>query len=42
MNFIQSQITEIIENLVNEDDGLNHIFQVTLEALMKSEREALS
>jgi hypothetical protein len=33
MNFTQSQISEIIENLVNEENRLNRILQVSLEAL---------
>lgn len=39
MNFTQTQITEIIESIINEEDGLNKILQTSLEAIMKSERE---
>ena len=42
MNFTQPQITEIIENIINKEDGLNTILQTSLEALMKSEREVFN
>ncbi len=39
MRFIQAQFTTIIENLLNEEDGLNTILKTPLEAMMKGERE---
>jgi len=38
MHFTQSQFTEIIENIINKEDGLNIILKTTLEAMMKAER----
>lgn len=39
LNFTQAQITEIIESIINEADGLNKILQTNLETMMKSEGE---
>jgi transposase-like protein len=39
MNFTQSQITTILEEIVTKEDGLNTILKLSLEALMKSERK---
>lgn len=38
MHFTQSQFTEIIENIIDKEDGLNIILKTTLEAMMKAER----
>ncbi len=38
MHFTQTQISKIIEQIVEKEDGLNTIFLMTLEALMKAER----
>lgn len=42
MNFTQPQNTEIIESIINEEDGLNKILQTSLEAIMRSEREVFN
>lgn len=38
MRFTQSQFTTIIEDIIEQEDGLNLILKTTLEALMKAER----
>jgi len=38
MNFTQPQITEIIEDVIKKEDGLNTILQTSLEAIMKSDK----
>src|SRR5690625_5684050 len=38
MHFTQLQFTEIIENIIDKEDGLNIILKTTLEAMMKAER----
>jgi putative transposase len=39
MNFTQAQITDILFEVTNKKDGFNTIMQMTLEALMRSERK---
>src|SRR5690625_7374536 len=38
MHFTQLQFTEIIENIIDKEDGLNIILKTTLEAKIKSKR----
>ncbi len=38
MHFTQTQISKIIEQILEKEDGLNTILKMTLEALMKAER----
>jgi putative transposase len=38
MNFTQAQISEILLELANSENGTNLLFQMTLETFMKSER----
>lgn len=39
MNFTQSQVSKILEEILEKEDGLNLILKLSLEALMKSERQ---
>lgn len=39
LNFTQGQITQILSEFAKEDNGINQVMQISLEALMKSERE---
>lgn len=38
MRFTQAQFTTIIEDIIEQEDGLILILKTTLEALMKAER----
>lgn len=38
MQFTQTQITSILEEILQQEDGLNTIMKLTLEALMRAER----
>lgn len=38
MHFTQKQVSEILEEILEKEDGLNTILKMSLEALMKSER----
>lgn len=38
MNFTQKQVSEILAQLLEEENGLNTVLKLTMEALMKSER----
>ena len=38
MNFTHNQISELLLNIANSENGSNLLFQMTLEAFMKSER----
>ena len=38
MNFTQEQISELMLNLANSENGTNLLMQLTLNAFMKSER----
>ena len=38
MNFTHAQITELLLEIANEENGTNLLMQMTLEAFMKSER----
>lgn len=38
MHFTQKQVSEILEEVLEKEDGLNSILKMSLEALMKSER----
>lgn len=38
MRFTQSQISEILEELTNQEDGMNQLLRMSLEAIMKAER----
>ncbi len=39
MNFTQEQITEILLDVANKNDGFNSIMKISLDALMRSERK---
>lgn len=39
LNFTQGQITQILSEFAKEDNGINQVMQISLEALMKAERE---
>ena len=39
MNFTQKQIYEILGQVVSKEEGLEQVMQMSLEILMKSERE---
>ncbi len=39
MHFTQPQVSKILEDILQKEDGLNTILKLSLEALMKSERE---
>lgn len=39
LNFTQGQITQILSEVAKEDNGINQVMQISLEALMKAERE---
>lgn len=39
MNFTQSQVSKILEEILEKEEGLNLILKLSLEALMKSERQ---
>lgn len=39
LNFTQGQITQILSEIAKEDNGINQVMQISLEALMKAERE---
>ena len=39
MNFTQEQITEILLDVANKNDGFNSIMKMSLDALMRSERK---
>jgi hypothetical protein len=39
MNFKQEQISELILNIANSENGTNLLMQLTLTAFMKSERQ---
>lgn len=38
MNFTQEQISELMLNIANSENGTNLLMQMTLNAFMKSER----
>jgi transposase-like protein len=38
MNFTQNQISELLLNIANSENGTNLLFQMTLNTFMKSER----
>ena len=38
MNFTHTQISELLLDIANSENGSNLLFQMTLEAFMKSER----
>ncbi len=38
MDFTQKQVRDILTRLLEEENGLNTVLKLTLEALMKSER----
>ena len=38
MNFTQEQISELMLNIANSENGTNLLMQMTLETFMKSER----
>jgi len=39
LHFTQEQVTNILEDIVHQEDGLQNILKLSLEALMRSERE---
>ena len=39
MNFTQEQISELLLNIANSENGTNLLMQMTLNAFMKSERQ---
>lgn len=39
LHFTQEQVTNILEDIVHQEDGLQKILKLSLEALMRSERE---
>ena len=39
MNFTQEQISELMLNIANSENGNNLLMQMTLNAFMKSERQ---
>ena len=39
MNFTQEQISELMLNIANSENGTNLLMQMTLNAFMKSERQ---
>ena len=38
LHFTQEQITEILSQVGSKKDGINEILQISLEALMRAER----
>ena len=42
MHFAQMQISKIIEQILEKEDGLNTILKMTLETLMKAELTELN
>ncbi len=38
MNFTQPQITEILDEIANGKNGYQHLLQLSLESIMRSER----
>lgn len=39
MHFTQAQVSKILEDILKKEDGLNTVLKLSLEALMKSERD---
>lgn len=39
LNFTQEQITQILTEVANSDNGFNQVLQISLEAMMRAERE---
>lgn len=37
MHFTQTQVSKILEDILQKEDGLNTILKLSLEALMKAE-----
>jgi transposase-like protein len=38
MNFTQEQMSEIFDEIANKKDGYRHLLKLSLEAIMKAER----
>ncbi|MBN2729803.1 MAG: hypothetical protein JXR53_11330 [Bacteroidales bacterium] len=39
LHFTREQVTKILENIAKEDNGLQEIMKMRLEALMRAERQ---
>jgi hypothetical protein len=39
LNFTQEQITKILSEVASSDNGFNQVLQISLEAMMRAERE---
>ncbi len=39
LNFTQEQITKILSEVASSEDGFNQVLQISLEAMMRAERE---
>ncbi len=42
MNFTQEQICDILDNIPNQRDGYRELLKMSLEAIMRAEREAFN